>query len=218
MTLALTVSPTVNSPLDASLVSDVHPTTKVVNVIRAGHGRALGIGADPASSGVAEELVRKTVAHFGRLDIVVHHPSARVRVVDETTSEADLDAIWGSIYRAGFRLAHHALPVMRESGDGLVLFTGDLEDWPARTGFLGTEVARLVLDRAVELSELGLEPGHGGDARVGPLSGLLVRRGRVSPMAASRPPRLVSELDEALAHLADGVEAKSTLEPARRGR
>lgn len=89
-------------------------------------GRALAVSTDVADEGAVEELARRAIEHFGRIDVWVNNagvgffsrfeeaPSEVYRQVIET-------ALFGCIYGA-----RAALPLFREQGSGVLINIGSL--------------------------------------------------------------------------------------------
>ena len=89
-------------------------------------GRALGIECDVRRSADCERLIERTVAEFGRLDVLVNNAGAGgfAHVADMT---ADL---WAEIIETNlnslFYCCHAAIPHMRSAGGGWIINIGSL--------------------------------------------------------------------------------------------
>lgn len=104
---------------------------ETVAAIRAVGGRSEAIEADLADDGACERAVARTVAGFGRLDVLVHMASVyRARPLGEIAA-ADWDAQLAVDLRAAFLCAQAAVPHMRAAGGGRIVMFGD---WVAASG------------------------------------------------------------------------------------
>jgi len=82
------------------------------------------VQADSSIPDDAQRLIDETVAHFGRLDILVNNAA-----ITKSIPHADLDAVTDELFEqilkvnviGGFRLIKLALPFLRASGDGAVV-------------------------------------------------------------------------------------------------
>jgi ketoreductase RED2 len=89
-----------------------------------GDGTAHYVQADIAVDGEGARLVAETVAHFGRLDVLVNNAGTTVRI-----PHSDFDAATPEIFRrlydvnvvGPWQVTVAAMPALRESGDGCVV-------------------------------------------------------------------------------------------------
>jgi NAD(P)-dependent dehydrogenase (short-subunit alcohol dehydrogenase family) len=83
--------------------------------------RALAVPGDVAEPGVAEEIVRRTVERFGRVDVVVNNAAlARSTRLSDLTAEEWRDALEVNM-TAPFLLTKAALPVMQAQHYGRII-------------------------------------------------------------------------------------------------
>jgi NAD(P)-dependent dehydrogenase (short-subunit alcohol dehydrogenase family) len=99
--------------------------------VRSRGRRALLIQADVTRASDCDELVAKTVAGLGRLDVLINMASLyRSKPFNELTEE-DWDAGLGVDLKAAFLCARAAVPHMRATGGGRII---SFSDWLARSG------------------------------------------------------------------------------------
>ena len=86
----------------------------------------LVIAADLTEEGATERVVAETVAHFGRVDVLVNNAgvSNPVRALDESNEHFDLTVATNLL--APFRLARDAARVMIADGGGVVVNVGSV--------------------------------------------------------------------------------------------
>jgi ketoreductase RED2 len=82
------------------------------------------VQADIADAASAEQLVARTVEHFGRLDVLVNN-AGRTRVIAHDDLDAATEAVFREIFETNvfgtFNLTRLALPHLRATGDGAVV-------------------------------------------------------------------------------------------------
>ncbi len=99
---------------------------RLTGEIGAGGGRALGIAADALEAKAAEDVVRRAVDRFGRVDILVNAVGGSTIVARPA---ADLDELtleeWQKLLHfnltATFLLTHAVAPVMKRQGNGKIV-------------------------------------------------------------------------------------------------
>jgi NAD(P)-dependent dehydrogenase (short-subunit alcohol dehydrogenase family) len=100
-------------------------------MIRAGGRRAMAVRADLTDPAACAEAIERTVAEFGRLDVLVNMASLyRARPFDEVTL-GDWDVQLQVDLRASFLCARAAVPHMRRAGGGRII---NFADWIAASG------------------------------------------------------------------------------------
>ncbi len=131
----------------------VHDTARE---IEARGGRALALRVDVCAAEQIEAMVERTVAHFGRLDYIVHNAGVLWwRPVAETPIR-HFDLLTRINVRAGFLCAHHALPHMRRLGGGRFVFVApplDLEVLPGKTAWMVSKYGLTLLARGLAAEE-----------------------------------------------------------------
>lgn len=97
---------------------------EVVDRINRFGGRAVDIQADVSRDREARQLIEKTVAHFGRLDVLINN-AAWTRYVPhqnlEDLSEEILEKTWSVIVKGSIYCTRAAVPHLRANGEGSVI-------------------------------------------------------------------------------------------------
>ncbi|TAK25825.1 MAG: glucose 1-dehydrogenase [Chloroflexota bacterium] len=89
--------------------------------IRDGGGDAIAIRCDVSQERDVTELVRGTVAHYGRLDILVNNAAIGVyKTIEDLTSE-EWDLCLGTNLKGSFLCSKYALPELRRAGGGSIV-------------------------------------------------------------------------------------------------
>ena len=120
------------------------------------------VHADVSVGSEVAALVAEAVERFGRLDVMVNnagfsHRNRPMLEVDEET----FDRVFAVNVKSIFHAAHAAVPVMRESGGGVILnvaSTAGVRPRPGLTWYNGSKGAAITLTRsmAVELAPDGI--------------------------------------------------------------
>lgn len=76
---------------------------------------------DATEPGTAERWVRATVDEFGALHALVNNAGIWRQVNFETGDEEDLDTLWEVNVKGPFRLIRHALPHLKDCGNGRIV-------------------------------------------------------------------------------------------------
>jgi 3-oxoacyl-[acyl-carrier protein] reductase len=97
---------------------------EVVDRINGSGGRAVDIQADVSRDQEARQLIEKTVAKFGRLDVLINN-AAWTRYVPhqnlEDLSEEILENTWSVIVKGSIYCTRAAVPHLRANGEGSVI-------------------------------------------------------------------------------------------------
>lgn len=91
-------------------------------IVEAG-GHALDIQTDVGDDDALKRLVDRTIAAFGRIDILHSHAGIQIEGPLEAVDPAGMDASWRINVRAHFRLAQLVMPTMRARGSGSIIVT-----------------------------------------------------------------------------------------------
>lgn len=87
---------------------------------------AFVIPTDVADVRAVQDMVSKTHAHFGRLDVLVNAAGVNLRQPAETFTEADWDALMAVNLKGAFFAAQAAGKFMRAQGGGKIINLGSL--------------------------------------------------------------------------------------------
>jgi NAD(P)-dependent dehydrogenase (short-subunit alcohol dehydrogenase family) len=87
---------------------------------------AFVVPTDVSNVASVQQMVQETVAHFGRLDILVNAAGINIRQPATDFSEADWEALLSVNLRGAFFACQAAGAVMRERGGGKIINLGSL--------------------------------------------------------------------------------------------
>lgn len=121
-------------------------------------GRAVFISGDVARGGDCRAAVERTVAAYGRLDILFNNAGIirRASVVD--TSEEEWDRVMAVNVRSVFLMSKYAIPVMAAAGGGVIINVASgwgLVGGPQAAAYCASKGAVVQLTRAMAID-------HGG--------------------------------------------------------
>lgn len=128
---------------------------ETVEMIKQAGGEAMFIKANVAVVAEIEEMIKATVARYGRLDIFYHNAGMAGPGLLENTSEAAYDLSMAVNLKAGYFGAKYAVPEMRKTGGGCILFTSSTSGvHPSPAGSPSYSIAKsglIMLTRALAL-------------------------------------------------------------------
>jgi meso-butanediol dehydrogenase/(S,S)-butanediol dehydrogenase/diacetyl reductase len=136
---------------------------QIVADIRGAGGEAIGIACNVLEEGEVEGLVAKTVAHYGRLDIMVNN--AGIGYIMKPTVEmtqADWDAVLGVNLRgAFFGIKHAAIRMLAQRQGGRIINIGSQASksgFPFAAAYTASKHGMVGLTRsaAIELGPHGI--------------------------------------------------------------
>jgi 3-oxoacyl-[acyl-carrier protein] reductase len=118
-----------------------------------GQGSAVYARADVADNAAVEGLVKRALARFGRIDIMVNnagttHKNGPMLGVEE----AMFDRVFAVNVKSIYLAARHVVPVMRKQGGGCILNTASTAGLRARAGlvwYCGSKGAAVMLSKAM---------------------------------------------------------------------
>ncbi len=110
-------------------------TRSVVDAMTASGATAEAWLGDLTGAGACEDLIAACRERFGRLDVLVNSAGVFYPALAEDTSEEAWDETIAVNLTAVFRLSRAALPLLRESGGGVILNIAS--DWGLIGGRLG---------------------------------------------------------------------------------
>ncbi|MBK5293414.1 MAG: SDR family NAD(P)-dependent oxidoreductase [Acidobacteriia bacterium] len=115
------------------------------------HERFFALEGDLASADAAEMVVRGTLAHWGRLDAVVHLAGG---YASGGTLEQTPDQVWDEMLevnlRTAVRLMRAAAPVMQRAGQGRMVLTGSRAGVSPSAGLSAYAASKAALHAAVQ--------------------------------------------------------------------
>jgi 3-oxoacyl-[acyl-carrier protein] reductase len=88
-----------------------------------GASRALAVQADAGSMAGVEKLVKETVAHFGKIDILIPNAGVMLMKSVESTTEEDFDRSYNLNVKGPYFLIQKALPHIGEGGRIVLIST-----------------------------------------------------------------------------------------------
>jgi 3-oxoacyl-[acyl-carrier protein] reductase len=118
-----------------------------------GQGSAIYARADVSDNAAMEGLVKRALARFGRIDIMVNnagttHKNGPMLGVEE----AMFDRVFAVNVKSIYLAAQHVVPVMRKQGGGSILNTASTAGLRARAGlvwYCGSKGAAVMLSKAM---------------------------------------------------------------------
>ena len=149
--------------MPASAIGSSAEMDQIVADIRGAGGEAIGIACNVLEEGEVEGLVAKTVAHYGRLDIMVNN--AGIGYIMKPTVEmtqADWDAVLGVNLRgAFFGIKHAAIRMLAQKQGGRIINIGSQASksgFPFAAAYTASKHGMVGLTRsaAIELGPHGI--------------------------------------------------------------
>src|SRR6202163_3606077 len=136
----------------------------VKEIERAGR-KAIAIQADAADADAVEAAVEKTVATFGRLDVLVNNAGTAIPKTFEETTLEEMDRILAINVRGVFVTTQAALKHMKDGGRIINIGSavGERVQTPGLVPYSATKGAVKIFTQG--LSKRGWEPGHHGQQR-----------------------------------------------------
>ena len=103
------------------VVADVQDASHEVDEMTRQGGEALFVQADVSSEAQVNALVERTVAAFGRLDVLVNCAGVELSKKITDTSEAEWDRLMSVNLKGVFLCSRAAIPVMWRNGGGVIV-------------------------------------------------------------------------------------------------
>lgn len=128
--------------------------------LRASGGRAIAAGADVTNSAEVEAAVKRTLAEFGRLDIVVLNAGTWQGATVVDTTEAQWDALLGLNLKGAFLTLKHALPPLIAQKRGTVVGIASLGALVGQPGSSAYAASKWGLRGLLESVALEVKPHH----------------------------------------------------------
>ena len=96
----------------------------VACAIANGDGQAVFVCCDVTKAGDCQQAVEKTVARFGKLDILFNNAGVTRRASVIETTEEEWDWVMAVNVKSIFLMSKAAIPVMAEAGGGVIINSG----------------------------------------------------------------------------------------------
>ena len=120
--------------------------------IRAEGGDAIFVQTDIGQMSEVQALVEKTLAHYGRLDIIHSNAAAYTMGDAVETSEDEWDRTLAVCLKATWMLAHFGVPAILAGGGGAIVITGSvhaIRGYAKNTAYQASKGGLLALTRAM---------------------------------------------------------------------
>ncbi|MGE5464876.1 MAG: SDR family NAD(P)-dependent oxidoreductase [Syntrophothermus sp.] len=105
---------------------------RVVEELRQKGARALFVQADHRQAGDCSRVIERTLAEFGRVDILFNNAG----IVTSGTAETTIDEVWNDTLAinvtAVWQMCRLVIPIMRQQGKGVIVNNGS--DWSVVAG------------------------------------------------------------------------------------
>lgn len=128
---------------------------ETVEMIKQAGGEAMFLKTNVAVVAEIDEMIKATVARYGRLDIFYHNAGMAGPGLLENTPEEAYDLSMAVNLKAGYFGAKYAVPELRKTGGGCILFTSSTSGvHPSPAGSPSYSVAKaglIMLTRALAL-------------------------------------------------------------------
>ncbi len=137
---------------------------ELVREIENRHGRAVMVAGDAAEERTAQAAVKRAIAEFGRLDLLINNAGSGFYKGLLETSAAEYDELMGANVRSGFLFAREAARVMVEQRRGEIIFVSSVAGLQGAAGesvYCATKFAQVGMAQALdaELRPKGIKVG-----------------------------------------------------------
>ena len=105
---------------------DATPAEEVAQEIRAAGGEAVACIESVATAQGGREIIDAALAHYGRIDVLIHNAGNRRRGSMKEMTQEDFDAVVDVHLRGAFHVARPAFPLMCEAGYGRIVLTSSI--------------------------------------------------------------------------------------------
>ena len=103
------------------VVADIKDAHKEVSEITRREAEALFVQADVSNGSQVAALIEKTLAAFGRLDVLVNNAGIELTKKVTETTEAEWDHLMNVNLKGVFLCSKAAIPVMQRNGGGVIV-------------------------------------------------------------------------------------------------
>ena len=110
---------------------DQESTAQATEGIRAAGGRAIGIPADVGSEKDARTVIERTIAEYGRIDVLFNNAGVSSFTSLLETDESEIDRVFGTNVKSVFFLSRATIPHMKRQGSGSIINSSSI------TGIVG---------------------------------------------------------------------------------
>src|SRR5258706_15287168 len=151
-------------------VKHASPASGVVKAIEHDGGKAVAIQADAADVEAVKNAVEKTVATFGRLDVLVNNAGTAIPKTFEETTLADMDRVIDINIRGILATTQAALKHMKSGGRIIMIGSavGERVLVPGRVAYSATKGAGKIFSQALS-RELGSRGISVNNVQPGPI-------------------------------------------------
>lgn len=135
---------------------------QMASEMAAARGKVLAIPADVTVKGDIENLVRKTVAAFGRIDVLVNNAGVGIAGTLDTVDMEQLAYVFELNVLAPMTVLQAVVPVMKAQGNGVIVNVSSLSEVTAIPFVAGYGASKAALgylsdSAAIELSTYGID-------------------------------------------------------------
>lgn len=126
--------------------------SETLELLRAAGRPAIFVQGDVACDADARRLVEATIAHFGRLDVLVNNAGIVLPGRLDTISEDDWDRTFAVNVKGVYLVSRYAIKAMLGSGGGAIVHVGSVaaqKGVPDRAAYSASKGALLALTRAM---------------------------------------------------------------------
>lgn len=134
------------------------PLEDVVRKIEAAGGKAVAEPADLTNAAAVDDVVKRIVAAFGRLDLLVNNAGVNILARSWKQIEADgIDTLVHGNLTSAFYCARAVLPVMRAQGGGQLIHTASIAGRNinplAGPGYTASKHAVVAMSHSINMEE-----------------------------------------------------------------
>ena len=133
---------------------DQESTAQATEGIRAAGGRAIGIPADVGSEKDARTVIERTVAEYGRIDVLFNNAGVSSFTSLLETDESEIDRVFGTNVKSVFFLSRATIPHMKRQGSGSIINSSSITGIvgaPGMAAYASSKGAIITLTRTMAL-------------------------------------------------------------------